>query len=49
MRRLCGTFAALCAVNVVPIRRSGSWVASQTIAYVADINAFLVDLCTPMG
>lgn len=21
----------------------------QTIAYVADINGFLVELCTPMG
>ncbi|TXT41687.1 MAG: hypothetical protein FD135_14 [Comamonadaceae bacterium] len=52
----CISGCASSAAGVVPSQRRNSrkhpvetmpW--GQTIAYVADINGFLVELCTPMG
>lgn len=37
------------AAGATPIRAVEVMPWGQTIAYVADINGFLVELCTPMA
>jgi len=37
------------AAGAKPMRAAEVMPWGQTIAYVADINGFLVELCTPMG
>lgn len=36
-------------LHCVPMHPLEVMPCGQTIAYVADINGFLVELCTPMG
>jgi len=50
-----GFKGALCRLNetpcnsATPVRSLEVMPWGQTIAYVADINGFLVELCTPMA
>ncbi len=37
------------AAGATPMRPVEEMPWGQTIAYVADINGFLVELCTPVG
>ncbi|MDD2713964.1 MAG: hypothetical protein PHU77_13690 [Simplicispira sp.] len=37
------------AAGAAPMRQAEVMPWGQTIAYVADINGFLVELCTPMA
>lgn len=37
------------AAGAMPMRPAETMPWGQTVAYVADINGFLVELCTPVG
>lgn len=46
---VAGALARAVAAGATPMRPVETMPWGQTIAYVADGNGFLVELCTPMG
>jgi len=46
---VAGALERAVAVGATPIRPLEVMPGGQTIAYVADINGFLVELCTPIA
>ena len=46
---VAAALARAIAAGARPMRTAELMPWGQTIAYVADINGFLVELCTPMG